>query len=73
MDFIQKILAQLLDKFKVANPVVFAVIVAVLTSVKILIDNGTIPLPQNISQWVLWAIAIVLNAGTFKVLNPDKK
>lgn len=68
MDFLNQFLAQLIAKFKAANPTVFVVIAAVLTVVKALIDNGTIPLDPNVSQWVLWIIALLIGTPTTKFL-----
>lgn len=72
MDFLNKFLAELIAKFKASNPTVFVIIAAVLTVVKALIDNGTIPLDPNISQWVLWAIALLVGTPTTKFLVTTK-
>lgn len=72
MDLIQKIIAQFLDKFKLANPLAFAVVVALLSGVKIFIEGNTIPMNTQVVEWTLWFIAIVLNAGTFNILNKNK-
>jgi len=66
MDVIQNFLASLLDKFKVANPLIFTVVVAILTGLKVAIDGGALPLDPKITTWVLWAIALFVNASTFK-------
>lgn len=65
MDAIQQFLASLLDKFKAKNPVVFVVIVAVLTGLKVVIDNGVIPVDPKIAEWALWVIALFVNSSTF--------
>lgn len=68
MDFLNKFLAELIAKFKLANPTIFVIVAAVLTVVKALIDNGTIPLDPSISQWVLWLIALLVGTPTTKFL-----
>lgn len=73
MDFLQKFIAQLLEKFKLTSPVAFVVVAALLSAVKFLIDNGVFPaLPEQASNWILWFIGLFLNAGTFKFLNQNK-
>ena len=72
MDAIQKFLAALLDKFKVSNPVLFTVVVAVLTGLKVAIDGNIIPLDQKIMEWVLWIIALFVNSSTFKFINKNE-
>lgn len=71
MDAIQKFLAALLDKFKVSNPVLFTVVVAVLTGLKVAIDGNIIPLDPKIMEWVLWIIALFVNSSTFKFVNKE--
>lgn len=71
-DFLNKWLAELLSKFKAANPTVFIVIAAVLTVAKALIDNGTIPLDPKVTEWVLWVIALFIGTPTTKFLSTTK-
>ena len=71
MDAIQKFLAALLDKFKVSNPVLFTIVVAVLTGLKVAIDGNIIPLDPKIMEWVLWIIALFVNSSTFKFVNKE--
>lgn len=73
MDFLNKWLAELLSKFKAGNPVVFTVIAAVLTVVKALIDNGTIPVDPKVTEWILWIIALFLGTPTTKFLLSKNK
>lgn len=73
MDFLQKFIAQLLEKFKLTSPVAFVAVAALLSAVKFLIDNNVFPgLSTEISSWILWFIGLFLNAGTFKFLNQNK-
>lgn len=66
MDVIQNFIASLLDKFKVSNPLIFTVVVAVLTGLKVAIDGNAIPLDPKITTWVLWVIALFVNSSTFQ-------
>lgn len=72
MDFLNKILAELLAKFKASNPTVFIIVAAVLTAAKILIDQGVLPIPPEITEWVLWFIALVIGTPTTKFLAENK-
>ena len=66
LDFLQTLIAGILDKFKLSNPVFFTVVAALLTAVQYFVQSGVIPVDPTVSGWILWAVAIVLNAGTFK-------
>lgn len=68
MDFLNKFLAELLAKFKASNPTIFVIIAAVLTVLKALIDNGTIPIDPKITEWVLWVIALFIGTPTTKFI-----
>lgn len=72
-DLLNKWLAELLSKFKASNPIVFTVIAAVLTVVKALIDNGTIPIDPKVAEWILWAIALFIGTPTTKFLLSTNK
>ena len=76
MDFITKLLAQLLDSFKVKNPKLFGVITLVLLMIQYGLTQGgdmgifvLTDLMQTILQWVTFALALLTNMGTFNILN----
>jgi hypothetical protein len=69
MDIIQNFLASLLDKFKVSSPLLFTVVVAILTGLKVMIDGNAIPLDPKIATWVLWVVALFVNSSTYKFTN----
>lgn len=70
LDFLNGLLANILSKFKAANPVIFVVIAALLTAVKYALDSGAFPIDPKITTWVLWAVALVLGTPTTKFIKP---
>lgn len=65
LDFLQRILAQFLDKFKLSNPVLFVIIASILSAAQYFIQSGTIPLDPKITGAILWFAALFVNSGTF--------
>lgn len=68
-DFLTKLLAQFIDKFKASSPILFVVIAALLTAVKYALDAGVFPVDPKILEWVLWAISLFLGSRTTNFLN----
>lgn len=68
-DLLSKLLAGFIDKFKTDKPTIFMIIVAILTALKVLVDNGVVPLPAEYTQWVLWFIALFVGTSTKKWIN----
>lgn len=71
LDFLQTFLAKFFDAFKIKNPVLYAVLVSVLTGLQYFVQSGTIPIDPKITGWILWAIAIVLAPRTTSFLNSN--
>ena len=69
MDFLNKFLAELLAKFKASSPTVFMIIVTILSALKELIDAQIIPIPEQISEWVLWFIALFVGTRTTRFIE----
>lgn len=63
LDFIQTMLAGFLNKFKAKSPILFVGIASVLVGAKFFVESGTIAIDPKITDWTLWAIALVLNSG----------
>lgn len=71
-DFFAGTLAKLLDKLKMANPLVYSIIVVVLTTFITVVNNGLITLPSFITTTVIPIIVLVLGASgarTTRYLN----
>ena len=76
MDFITKLLAQLLDSFKAKNPMVFGIITLVLVTVQYVVLQGSelgvfavSEFIEKVLQWITFALALLTNMGTFNILN----
>ena len=72
LDFLSKLLAQYLDKFKVSNPTIFAVVAALLAGVKYLVESGTIPIDPKVTDWILWVVALFLGSRTTSFITPPE-
>lgn len=76
LDFLAKILAEFLSKFKTNNPLIFLVIAAVLTAVKYILESGVaLPISNTVAEWILWVASLVLGTHTtalLQKLNGDK-
>lgn len=67
---LNSIIANFLAKFKTKSPVLFVVVAALLSGLKYVIDAGVIPgITPDISEWVLWAIALFIGTPTTKFLD----
>lgn len=68
LDFLAKLIAQLLDKFKAGSPVLFVIVAALLSAVKYVVEAGVFPIDPKITEWVLWVVALVLGSRTTSYL-----
>ena len=68
LDFLSKLLAQFLDKFKTSSPTLFVIVAAVLTGLKYALDAGVIPIDPKILEWVLWVVGLFLGSRTTSFL-----
>ncbi len=69
LDFLSRLIAQFLDKFKTSSPVLFVIIAGLLTGMKYVIDSGVFPVDPKIIEWVLWAISLFLGSRTTSFLT----
>jgi len=69
LDFLSKLLAGFLDKFKASSPVLFVIVAAVLTGLKYVLDAQIFPLDPSVGEWVLWVIALFTGSRTTSFLT----
>ena len=64
---IEKLIANLLQTFKTANPKAWGIVVIILTTLKVAIEHllsiGFIPEGAGWVEWVFWGIAILLGSS----------
>lgn len=79
MDFLNKLLAGFLDKFKAKSPFIYAIVVAVIIAITAGLDSilgvDGLDLPaivQTVSEWAGFILLALVNSSTFKFSNPDK-
>lgn len=70
-DLLNRILAPILDRFKVKSPVLFAIVVIFLTSIKSAIDSGLIPVDDSVANWILFIIALFTGYQTKQFIKRD--
>ncbi len=79
-DFITRFLAELIEKFKVANPKTFAVLALILLVLIYGAQQGSLlgvwDMPEQISDLIKWIgpfLATLLGTSTFKFLSPSSQ
>ena len=79
-DFITRFLAELLEKFKLKNPKVYAVVVVLLMVAIYFAEQGTAfgiftvsPLVADIIQWASVILGMLFSSQTFPFLSPTSQ
>ncbi len=79
-DFITRFLAEIIEKFKVANPKVFAMLALILLVLIYGAQQGNLlgvwPLPAMVKDFIQWVgplLATLLGSSTFRYLSPESK
>lgn len=79
-DFITKYLAELLEKFKLKNPKVYAVVIVLLLAAIYFAQQGTAfglftlsPAVASIVQWVSVILGMLFSSSTFQFLSPTSQ
>lgn len=77
---ITRFLAELLEKFKLQNPKLYAVVIVVLMAAIYFAQQGTLfglfslsPLVADIIQWVGIILAGLFSTSTFQFLSPESQ
>jgi len=79
-DFITRFLAELLEKFKLQNPKVYAVVIVLLLGAVYVAQQGSVfglftlsPAASSVITWLAVILAGLFSSSTFPFLSPESK
>lgn len=59
-------LAKILLKFRIASPLWYTILAAILVGFKYVLDSGVVAVPSDVSNWVLFLLSLLVSPGLSK-------